>query len=83
MNPEEISEKERIRINHISRLIISAAMRVHSVLGAGLLESAYEACLADELRKQGLSVQTEVGLPVAYDGVRLDVGSSAVFISVY
>ena len=74
MSGTEIGEKERSGINHISRLVITAAMRVHSVLGAGLLESAYEACLAHELRKQGLSVQTEVGLPVVYDGVRLDVG---------
>ena len=70
----EISDKERIRTNHISRLIITAAMKVHSLLGAGLLENAYEACLAHELRKQGLTVQTQVQLPVVYDGVRLDIG---------
>lgn len=70
----EITDKERIQVNHISRLIVTAAMRVHSVLGAGLLESAYQACLAHELRKQGLNVQTEVALPVVYEGIRLDVG---------
>jgi GxxExxY protein len=70
----EISDKERIQTNHISRLVITAAMKVHSLLGAGLLESAYEACLAHELRKQGLKVQTQVALPVVYDGVRLDIG---------
>ncbi|MBZ5630466.1 MAG: GxxExxY protein [Acidobacteriia bacterium] len=63
-----------MQVNHISRLIVTAAMRVHSVLGAGLLESAYQACLAHELRKQGLNVQTEVALPVVYEGIRLDVG---------
>ncbi len=49
-------------------------MRVHTALGPGLLESAYEACLAYELRKQGLSVETQVTLPVIYEGVRIDVG---------
>ncbi|MGB9105011.1 MAG: GxxExxY protein [Terriglobales bacterium] len=70
----ELSEKERIRINHISRLVVTAAMKVHSLLGAGLLESAYQVCLAQELRKQGLKVEREVALPVTYEGVRLEVG---------
>jgi GxxExxY protein len=74
MITSEISDKERIRTNHISRLIVTAAMKVHSLLGAGLLESAYQACLAHELRKQGLKVQTEVALPVVYESVRLEVG---------
>jgi GxxExxY protein len=39
-----------------------------------LLESAYEACLAHELRKSGLTVAMQVGLPVIYDGIKLDVG---------
>jgi GxxExxY protein len=60
--------------NEVSRLVIDAAMRVHSSLGPGLLESTYEACLAQELRKAGLSVQTQVPLPVVYDGVKLEVG---------
>ena len=54
--------------------IIDAAMKVHSALGPGLLESAYQACLAHELRKRGLNVQEQVPLPIIYDGVRLDVG---------
>ena len=54
--------------------IIAAAMRVHSELGPGLLETAYEACLAYELRHRGLQVQTQVELPIAYGDVRLDVG---------
>jgi len=58
----------------ISHEIIGAAMKVHSELGPGLLESSYEACLAYELRKAGLHVETQVGLPVVYDGVRLEVG---------
>ena len=54
--------------------VIDAAMRVHSILGPGLLESAYEVCLAHELRSRGLSVLTQVPLPITYGDVRLDVG---------
>ena len=61
-------------MNRITGAIITAAMKVHSQLGPGLLESAYEACLAHELRKQGLVVAQQVGLPVIYDGERIDLG---------
>jgi GxxExxY protein len=54
--------------------IIGCALRVHSVLGPGLLESAYQVCLAHELKNHGLEVQTQVELPIVYDGVRLDPG---------
>lgn len=54
--------------------IIGAAMRVHSVLGPGLLESAYEICLFHELGKAGLSVFRQVALPIVYDSLRLDAG---------
>ena len=63
-----------MEINDITGQIIDAAMKVHSALGPGLLESAYEACLAHELRKRGLNVQTQVVLPIEYDGVTLDAG---------
>ena len=49
-------------------------MKVHSVLGPGLLESAYQACLLHELRKQGLRVASQVGLPVIYEGEKIDLG---------
>ena len=61
-------------VNQITHAIIDAAMRVHSCLGPGLLESAYQACLAHELRKRGLDVATQVPLPVVYDGEKLEVG---------
>lgn len=60
--------------NEISRIILDAAFRVHTALGPGLLESAYEACLAYELREAGLAVRTQVPLPVIYRDVKLDVG---------
>jgi GxxExxY protein len=62
------------RINHITHQIIAAAMRVHTALGPGLLESAYRACLLHELRNQGLRVASEVGLPVIYQGEKIDLG---------
>jgi GxxExxY protein len=62
------------RINQVSGVVVDAAMKVHSQLGPGLLESAYKACLAHELRKRGLHVATEVGLPVVYEGEKLELG---------
>src|SRR5258707_13488081 len=62
------------RINQVSGIVVTAAMRVHSMLGPGLLESAYQACLAQELRKRGLMVETQVGLPVVYEGEKVDLG---------
>lgn len=64
----------RARINSITGAIIQAAYKVHSALGPGLLESAYEACLARELELQGLRVQRQVGLPVTYQGISVDLG---------
>ena len=58
----------------VSHAVVTAAMKVHSALGPGLLESAYEACLLHELHKAGLHAESQVGLPVVYDGVKLDVG---------
>jgi GxxExxY protein len=63
-----------MELNEISGQVVDAAMRVHSALGPGLLESAYEACLVHELRKHGLHVEQQCVLPVTYDGVRIDVG---------
>jgi GxxExxY protein len=63
-----------VELNTISGKIIESAMKVHTALGPGLLESAYEACLAHELKKTGLSVQTQVGLPVVYDDVSVELG---------
>ena len=54
--------------------IIGCAMRVHTVLGPGLLESAYEACLYYELNKTGLKVAKQVPLPLVYEDVKLECG---------
>lgn len=60
--------------NQITGQIIDASMKVHSALGPGLLESAYQVCLAHELRKRGLKIDTQLELPVEYDGMHLEVG---------
>src|SRR4051812_43521477 len=59
-------------INHVSGQVVDAAMRVHSMLGPGLLERAYQVCLAHELGKRGVKVRSEVIMPVQYDGVELE-----------
>ena len=61
-------------INEITGAIVNSSMKVHSILGPGLLESAYQACLAHELRSRSLEVVTQVPLPVVYEGQKLEVG---------
>ena len=68
------SDTEVTGVNQVTHAIIGAAMKVHSALGPGLLESAYEACLVHELRKAGFKVEQQVELPVNYDGIRIDLG---------
>lgn len=62
------------RVNQVSGAVVASAMKVHSLLGPGLLESTYQACLAHELRKRGLRVEIQVPLPVIYDGEKLELG---------
>ncbi len=62
------------RLNQISGGIVDAAIAVHSALGPGLLESAYQACLLHELRKRHFSVLVQVPLPVVYETVKLEIG---------
>jgi GxxExxY protein len=62
------------RINRLTYLIIGCAMKVHTALGPGLLESAYVACLIYELRQAGLQVEIEVKVPLQYGPVTLECG---------
>jgi GxxExxY protein len=57
----------------ITNDILSAAYRVHSQLGPGLLERPYRACLCHDLRRMGLRFESEKLLPVAYDGITIDL----------
>jgi len=63
--------------NDLSYRIRGAAFRVHSELGPGLFESVYEVALAHELQKEGLDVKRQCGIPVHYDGIRMDQGYRA------
>ena len=63
-----------MEVDQITSKIIKAAMKVHSNLGPGLLESVYQECLFYELNKAGLEVEKEKPLPVVYEGVRLNCG---------
>lgn len=66
-----------MEINQVSGAVVDAAMKVHSALGPGLLESAYEMCLIRQLRKRGLRVESQVPISVRYDGETLDAGYRA------
>jgi GxxExxY protein len=67
-------DAESQRINELTEAIIGAAIEVHKHLGPGLLESAYEACLCQELESRGLSYTRQVPLPVEYKGMKIDCG---------
>ena len=58
----------------IGALVVDSAIKVHSALGPGLLESAYRACLAHELEMRGLDVIQEKPLPIHYKGAEISVG---------
>jgi len=60
--------------NAISRHVLDSAMKVHTILGCGLLENTYEICLAYELKHRGLEVKKQVVMPVHYEDAILDLG---------
>jgi len=66
--------RENDRLDEISHRIIGAAIEVHRHLGPGLLESAYQSCLAFELKQLGVKLEEQKPLPVVYKQVRLDCG---------
>lgn len=59
-------------LTRLGKVIIGAAIKVHTYLGPGLLESVYEACLVHELRRGGLTVETQRVLPIQYEDLKLD-----------
>ena len=69
-----------MRPNEASRLVIGAALTVHTALGAGVLESAYDACLCYELSKAGLRFEHQVYLPIVYQEVQLATAYRVDFI---
>jgi len=60
--------------NEISKIIFDCALKVHKVLGPGLLESSYEECLFYELKNAGVQVEKQKALPLIYEEVKLDIG---------
>ncbi len=63
--------------NELSRVIVDCCFRIHKTLGPGLLESVYEEVLCYELGKRSLKFERQVGLPVRYDSVKMDIGFRA------
>lgn len=61
-------------LNQITGIIVNKAWKVHRQLGPGLLESAYQNCLAYELIQEGLYVEVEKAVPLIYEEVKLDCG---------
>lgn len=59
-------------VEAIGRTAVDAGLKVHSVLGPGLLESVYEHCLAHELELRGIVADRQAGLPIVYEGWKLD-----------
>src|SRR5690606_749700 len=60
--------------NELSKIVFEKALKVHRVLGPGLLESAYEECLYYELYKAGLDVERQKPMPLKYENVFMDCG---------
>jgi GxxExxY protein len=60
--------------NELSKIVFEAGLKVHRILGAGLLESAYEECLFYELNKLNIKVEKQKALPLVYEDVKLDAG---------
>ncbi|HKV36417.1 MAG TPA: GxxExxY protein [Pyrinomonadaceae bacterium] len=60
--------------NELAAVIVDAALKIHRTLGPGLLESVYQATLSFELNRRGIRLRQEVGLPVHYEGIKLDLG---------
>lgn len=67
-------ERAREELERLATIVVDSAFVVHSALGPGLLESAYQACLAVELRARGIEVVTEVAFPVRYRETAVEVG---------
>jgi len=63
-----------VEIDQITGSTVDAAMKVHTALGPGLLESVYERCLKHELTKRGLHVDSQGWTPVIYDGIEIEGG---------
>jgi GxxExxY protein len=71
---KDAEERTPMTIDEVTHRVIKAAMTVHTAIGPGLLERAYDACLYYELGKDGLQFKHQLKVPVSYQGVRIDAG---------
>ncbi len=69
-----MADDSRLSSERTAADLVDSAVKVHRALGPGLLESAYQGCLAHEMTERGYSVQTEIILPVDYEGIQIDRG---------
>ena len=60
--------------NELAKIVVDVSFEIHKRLGPGLLESVYQAVIVHELRKRGLTVESEVPLPVVWDEIKLEIG---------
>lgn len=67
-------EGPRVDLEEIGSHVVNSAVKIHRSLGPGLLESAYQQCLAYELRKAGFQVESEVVIPIQYEEIQIDNG---------
>jgi GxxExxY protein len=72
--PKRIYAPISPEVERVGKVVLDAAFKVHTVLGPGLLESVYETALAHVIRKGGLLVETQVVLPIMFEGVQLESG---------
>ncbi len=73
--PEKVAIPREIEV--LATITVDAALEVHRQLGPGLLESAYEACLAYELELRGIRLQRQLPVPLSYKGKLVEVGFRA------
>ena len=71
---DAVADCHRTLANQVAGEIIRKSLRIHSKLGPGLLETTYRICLAHELIQSCLQVQSELLLPVVYDGIQINAG---------
>ena len=62
------------RTEEVAKYILDASFKVHTTLGPGLLESVYETCLAYELKRMGLKFESQIALPIVYNGMTVASG---------
>ena len=71
---KEIFDEIEPGVEKLAAEVVDSAYKIHKVFGPGLLESAYEACLIHELKRRGIKVESQVLLPLEYEGAKIDAG---------